>query len=216
MSAANTSRPVVIELFTSQGCDSCPPAETMLGEYSNNPNVLALAYHVDYWDYLGWHDPFELPISAQRQQGYGQSLKLASLFTPQSIIDGRISRLGSDRRSLISAIHHKREGLPLMLSRHNDLLTITLPGTGSTDHFDINVITYESQASTPVGRGENAGHTLKEYNIVRSFQQLKPWNGHATSLSIPLTAIPNGADRIAVLIQQPDQGAIEGAASISL
>lgn len=209
-------RPVVIELFTSQGCNSCPPAEALLGEYANDPNVLALSFHVDYWDYLGWHDPFELPISVQRQNGYAESLKLPSLFTPQSIIDGRISRLGSDRHSLISAIHSKRDGVPLLLSRSNDLMTITLPDTGQTGHFDVNVIAYESQATTPVKRGENAGHTLKEFNIVRSFLQLGPWDGHPARMKVSLSGLPTGTDRIAVLIQQPRQGAIVGAASIPL
>lgn len=215
-SVSASPRPVVIELFTSQGCNSCPPAEALLGEYANDPNVLSLSFHVDYWDYLGWHDPFELPVSVQRQNGYAAALDLSTLFTPQSIIDGRISRLGSDRRSLVSAIHSKRDGVAMVLSKSNDLMTITLPDTGKTDHFDINVIAYESQATTAVKRGENAGHTLKEYNIVRNFLQLGPWDGHAASMKVSLSGLPAGTDRIAVLIQQPHQGAIIGAASISL
>ena len=78
----DTSSPTVIELFTSQGCNSCPPAEAVLGEYATSPDVLVLGFHVDYWDYLGWHDPYALPISKQRQRGYVQSLQLASAFTP--------------------------------------------------------------------------------------------------------------------------------------
>lgn len=213
---ASTPRPVVIELFTSQGCSSCPPAEALLGEYANDPNVLALSFHVDYWDYLGWHDPFELPVSTQRQKRYMESLQLSTMFTPQSIIDGRISRLGSDRRSLVSAIHHKRDGLPIVLSRSNDLLTIALPSTATADHFDVNVIAYESQASTAVNRGENADHVLKEYNIVRGFLQLGPWNGSTVDMKVALSSLPKGADHIAVLVQRPHQGPIVGAASMPL
>ncbi len=215
-SVAAATRPVVIELFTSQGCNSCPPADTLLGEYANNPNVIALAFHVDYWDYLGWRDPFALPIGKQRQLGYVQSLQLSSAFTPQSIIDGRTSMVGSDHRGLVALINEKHDGISLSLTKASDTLTIVLPESESSNSFDVSVVAYQTSASTSVPRGENSGHTLKEYNIVRFFKQLDPWNGHAAKLNMSLSAMPSGANRLAVLIQKKNQGAIVGAAAIAL
>ena len=215
-SASASPRPVVIELFTSQGCNSCPPADALLGEYANNPNVIALAFHVDYWDYLGWRDPFALPIGKSRQRGYVQSLQLASAFTPQSIVDGRISIVGSDRRGLVAAVNEKHDGVPVLLNKTSDALTITLPESSLSENADISLVAYQTSASTSVPRGENAGHTLKEFNIVRFFRQLDPWNGHATKLSLPLSILPAEVNRLAILIQKKNQGSIIGAAAIGL
>ena len=212
----DTPSPTVIELFTSQGCNSCPPAEALLGEYASNPNVLLLAFHVDYWDYLGWRDPFALPISKQRQRGYVQSLQLSSAFTPQSIVNGQLSMVGSDRRRLQSALGEKVHGVHVMLAKTNNTLTITLPEAASKTAFDIQLITYQKEASTSVPRGENAGNTLKEHNVVRSFQTLPRWNGQATHLNESLTNIPSGANRVAVIVQHINQGAIVGAATLTL
>jgi len=210
------TRPMVIELFTSQGCNSCPAAEALLGEYVNNPDALILAFHVDYWDDLGWRDPFGLPISNQRQQGYVQSLKLSSGFTPQSVIDGQISLVGSDRRGLHTALSVERNGIPITLTKSDNMLSIALPESTSSTPFDVNLVAYQKEAATPVRRGENAGHTLKEYNIVRKFQKLTSWNGHATTMDVPLSRMGNGSNHIAVIIQQVNQGAIVGAASLVL
>ena len=96
--------PAVVELYTSQGCSSCPPADALLGELSQMPNVLALAFHVDYWDSIGWRDHFALPTAVQRQYRYVEILGLSSAFTPQAVVDGRSSFVGSDRRRILAAI----------------------------------------------------------------------------------------------------------------
>ena len=212
----SSARPVVIELFTSQGCNSCPPADALLGEYANNPDVIALSFHVDYWDYLGWRDPFALSIGAQRQRDYVRSLNLSSAFTPQMIIEGAVSMVGSDRRQLSSVINRKYAGIVPGLLNHHDSLTITLPESGASTPFNVNLIAYRSYAETPVPRGENAGHALKEYNIVRNFQALGLWNGHATTLNAPLTGVSKDADHIAVLIQKGVTGEMMGATTIAL
>jgi hypothetical protein len=215
-SVTNQPRPVVIELFTSQGCSSCPPADALLGEVASNPDVIALAYHVDYWDYIGWKDPFALPQSTQRQRNYAQSLQLSSVFTPQAIIDGQSSIVGSSRRSLINETSIKRTGLPIDTSVNKDTLTISLGER--TDHvrLDVMLVAYQSTASTSVGRGENSGHTLKEFNIVRYFRQVDLWDGKAHKFDIAISTLPVEANRIAVLIQQPNQGPIVAAKQISL
>jgi hypothetical protein len=212
--AMQEPRPTVIELFTSQGCSSCPPAEEILRTYVNKPNALVLAFHVDYWDYLGWHDPFALPVSAQRQQRYGQALQLKAVVTPQSIVDGRASIAGADRTRIAAALKRQASGIPLTLSKAGDVLSINLPE--SSVQYDVHVITYQQEAATKVPHGENAGHTLREYNIVRSFQSLPRWDGHARQINQSLANIPSGANHIAVLVQQVDQGMIVGAASLAL
>jgi len=145
-----------------------------------------------------------------------QSLKLPSGFTPQSIVDGRVSAVGSDRDQLVAAVKTKPRGIAVELSKENDALTISLPEVASDTKFDVSVITYQQEASTPVPRGENAGHTLKEYNIVRSFKALSRWDGHTTKLNASLAKIPAGANRVAVIVQQKNQGPVIGAASLAL
>src|SRR5450755_3061304 len=110
------SRPVAVELFTSEGCSSCPPAEAYLGELAQRPEVLALAYHVDYWDDLGWHDRFGLPQAVQRQRAYARALGLSSVYTPQAVVDGQGNFTGSDRRSIAKALEKPRSGVPISLS----------------------------------------------------------------------------------------------------
>jgi len=210
------TRPLVIELFTSQGCSSCPAAEALLGGYVNNPDALILAFHVDYWDDLGWRDPFGMSISNQRQQGYVQALKLSSGFTPQSVMDGQVSLVGSDRRGLQTALSVTRNGIPITLSKSDTVLSIVLPESEASTRFDVNLISYQKEESTAVRSGENAGQTLKEYNIVRKFQKLTTWNGHATTLDVPLSKMGDGSNHVAVIVQKPNQGAIVGAASLVL
>jgi hypothetical protein len=96
--------PAVVELYTSQGCSSCPPADALLGELSRMPNVLALAFHVDYWDSIGWHDKFALPLARERQRRYVETLRLSSAFTPQVVVDGRSSFVGSDKPRILAAM----------------------------------------------------------------------------------------------------------------
>ncbi|HEY1313675.1 MAG TPA: DUF1223 domain-containing protein, partial [Steroidobacteraceae bacterium] len=105
------SRPAVVELFTSEGCSSCPPAEAYLGDLARRADVLALAFHVDYWDDLGWRDRFELPEAVQRQRLYARNLRLASIYTPQIVVDGRGDFVGSDRASIAAALAQSRAGV---------------------------------------------------------------------------------------------------------
>src|SRR5581483_3760409 len=114
--AEASPRPAVVELFTSEGCSSCPPAEAYVGELANRSDVLALAYHVDYWDELGWRDRFELTQATTRQEKYGQVLRLHNVYTPQVILDGRADYVGSNRSAIGKALQEPRDGVPVMLS----------------------------------------------------------------------------------------------------
>jgi hypothetical protein len=206
----------VVELFTSQGCSSCPPADTLLGELARRDDVLALAYHVDYWDYLGWRDKFAIKESAIRQKRYVSTLGLSAGFTPQSVINGRFSVVGSDRRRLLAALDTGRKNLPINLHVTNGVLTVELGQHANDVQYDLQAIAYLPEAISFVGRGENAGRALKEFNIVRSLRRLGTWSGQAGTFSVPLSSLPPDASRVAIVLQQSGQGTIAGAASISL
>jgi hypothetical protein len=210
-------RPVVVELFTSQGCSSCPPADALLGELANQPNVIALAFHVDYWDSIGWRDRFEVPEAVKRQRQYVDALELPSAFTPQAVIDGRRSLVGSDRRRIQEAINDRQPVLiPIELAVSGDTLTVSLPSGSDHRAYDVNLVAYLPQATTQVARGENSGRTLTEFNIVRQFRRLGAWDGKGATFQVPLKSLPGDANRVAVLVQQGSQGPIAGALTASL
>ena len=207
--------PVVVELFTSQGCSSCPPADALLGELSRKPNVIALAYHVDYWDDLGWKDTFSIPEATARQRGYVRRLSKSGAFTPQAVVSGDTSLVGSNRKELTEAIAADRDSLAIALARTDSNLSITL-SEAWRDPMDVFVVAYLPQATTKVGAGENARRSLTQFNVVRSFKRIGRWNGKPQTMTVPLATFPRDATSIAVLLQRPEQGAIAGAATLAL
>ncbi|MGH8176064.1 MAG: DUF1223 domain-containing protein [Steroidobacter sp.] len=209
------AQPVVVELFTSQGCSSCPPADALLGELARKPNIVALAYHVDYWDELGWKDPFAIPEAVQRQRGYVKRLSRSGAFTPQAVVSGDTSLVGSNRAAMKQAIAGDRDALAIVLSKAGKYLWIDLTERWS-EPMDVNVVSYLAETTTKIGRGENARRSLKEFNIVRSFKRLGRWDGRPRKFNVPLAAFPSDATSVAVLLQRPGQGAIAGAAMLSL
>jgi len=220
--AANAApRPVVVELYTSEGCSSCPAAEAYIGELAQRSDVLALAFHVDYWDNLGWRDRFALPEAVTRQRAYAKSLRLASIYTPQAVVDGVGNFVGSDRESIGSALGRTHIGVPVALTIHGDTISVDLTAQSSADTAkaqpnDVLLITYQRTAVSPIKRGENAGRTIKEFNIVRALRPLGHWDGTKQYYQLPLKQIPEGSTDVAVLIQQPGQGSIIGAATLSV
>ena len=212
---ASATVPVVIELFTSQGCSSCPPADALLGELARRPNVVALAYHVDYWDELGWKDRFAIPEAAQRQRGYVRRLSKSGAFTPQAVVSGDTSLVGSNRAALTQALAADRDALTVKLSKAGGALVVDLPERWR-EPMDVHVVSYLDEASTKIGRGENANRTLRYSHIVRSFKRLGVWNGKPQRMTVPLASFPKDATAVAVLLQRPAQGAIAGAATLPL
>jgi hypothetical protein len=211
-----TQRPVVVELFTSQGCSSCPPADALLGELANQPNVIALAFHVDYWDSIGWSDRFAVPEAVKRQRQYVEVLGLSSAFTSQAVIEGRRSLVGSDRQGIQRAIAEAPALIPIELAVSSGELTVSLPAVSDHRVYDVNAVAYLPQATTQIGHGENAGRKLTEFNIVRQFRRLGTWDGKSTTFRVPLNSFPSDANHVAVLVQQGGQGPIEGASIASL
>ena len=208
--------PAVVELYTSQGCSSCPPADALLGELSQMPNVVALAFHVDYWDSIGWRDHFALPTAVERQHRYVETLGLSSAFTPQMVVDGRSSFVGSDKRRILAAIAEPLDTIPISVEVARGEITVTVPERQDSERYDVNLIAYLPQAATNVGRGENSGRTLREFNIVRQFRSLGVWSGLESVFRVPVGSFPADAARVAVLLQRAQQGPIAGSATVAL
>ena len=202
--------PVVVELFTSQGCSSCPPADAFLTDLAHRrADVLALAFHVTYWDYLGWKDPYSLAAATVRQRAYARTLGDDGVYTPQMVVDGAVGFVGSSRSRGLDAIAHAApKPVSVRLVRDGvDLLVKLGAGTGQAR---VLLVGFDPTHETEVGRGENSGATLVETNIVRSLTPIGTWTGAAVDVR---QALPDGQD-FAVLLQAAD-GRIIGAARLS-
>lgn len=207
--AIAAERPVVVELFTSQGCSSCPPADALLSTLADRPEVLALAFHVDYWNRLGWTDPFSGPWATARQTAYAAQMGSSQIYTPQAVIDGRSDVVGSDREAMESAIAAARSerAVEVLLTTSESGLQVAVDPTAPTDAV-LWLVGFDDRHDTPVRRGENAGRTLVDRNVVRSLTRLDGWSPGGTVAA----ARPEG-DRTAVLLQAAD-GHILGAARL--
>ncbi|MBQ0717637.1 MAG: DUF1223 domain-containing protein [Sulfitobacter litoralis] len=208
-------RPVVVELFTSQGCSSCPPADEMFAALSEREDVIALAFHVDYWDYIGWKDPFGAPAHAERQRAYAMTGGRTSIYTPEMIVNGKTDVVGAKPVELMEAINkHKSDAaqVDLRIARDGDTLEIKAQTlSGAAGPFDVFLLRYHPIAATQIKRGENAGHTFENRNIVADWQALDQWNGQAP---LSLTATVTGDMPSVVLVQRSNAGAIVAAARI--
>jgi hypothetical protein len=209
-------RPAVIELFTSEGCSSCPPAEVYIGELAQRPNVLALSFHVDYWDDLGWRDRFDIPEATLRQRCYARAMNLSSVYTPQVVVDGHEDFVGSDRRKIDQSLSSSRTGIPVTISVSDRAVHINLAGMTGVATGDVLLLAYRQSAISAIGRGENSGRTLTEYHIVRAERHLGYYTGEASKYDVDVASLPKDATDVAVLVQLVGQGAIVAAASHSL
>ncbi|HEX7967230.1 MAG TPA: DUF1223 domain-containing protein [Stellaceae bacterium] len=210
--------PVVVELFTSQGCSSCPPADAYLGELARRPDVLALAFHVDYWNYIGWKDPFASKLATQRQRDYAQRLGLRYIYTPQMVINGTSEGAGSERdiiAPLIAAAAKDKAPHPAAaLTRAADgQITLHIDAGPAPGPATLWLVGFDREHATPVLRGENEGRTLREYQVVRSFQEIGSWSGAALDLPIARDAA-SGDGGVAVLVQLNGTGRILGVAML--
>ena len=170
-------RPVVLELFTSEGCSSCPPAEVLLNELAQRPNVLPLSFHVDYWDDLGWRDRYSLASATQRQRVYARRLHRSSVYTPQAVIDGSRDIVGSQRAAVMEAVAGRRDGVATSVSVSGGTIEIRVAAGSDATTADVLLVGYLREATTPIGRGENSGRILKESNIVLWLHELGRWAG---------------------------------------
>jgi hypothetical protein len=217
----------VLELFTSQGCSSCPAADKVLERHSKQPGVLALSFAVDYWDYLGWKDTLAHTKFTQRQKYYARMRGDGQVYTPQAIVNGVAHTNGADQSSIDRAVRETEKAraagwVPVGIARDGKHLVITAsaaPDGRSAADKDATLwlVTYNSRVDVAVKRGENAGKALSYANVVRDITAIGMWTGVALTLTIDRDAIAQaGEDGCAILLQAGKTGPIIGAAVIPL
>jgi hypothetical protein len=216
----------VIELFTSQGCSSCPAADKLIGEYARDPSVVALSLAVDYWDYLGWKDTLALNGHTVRQRAYAKARGDRQVYTPQVVVDGAVHALGSDKAAIERAIRQTREQgaplvLPVKIERTGDKLTVTVPASkDEKGQAEIWLCPMTRSVAVSIGRGENSGRSITYTNVVRRWIKLGDWTGKAETFNVPLKDVrTDGIDAAAVMVQSGASSApkaVLGAAQIAL
>jgi len=221
----------VIELFTSQGCSSCPAADKLLGELSRDPSLVTMSLPVDYWDYLGWKDTLALHGHTERQRAYANARGDREVYTPQAVVNGVVHVLGSDKAAIEKAIAQTRRSaaplaLPVTMTVADGKVTVKVPATDGENHSgEVWLCPITSKAPVSIGRGENHGRTLTYYNVVRRWVKLGDWDGKAATFSVPLSEIPDAdyslkdIDTLAAVVQSgatAKPGLMLGAATASL
>lgn len=215
MARETSSGPWAIELFTSQGCSSCPPADRQLGTFARRIDIVALSFHVDYWDYIGWKDRFAAKPMTERQRVYARVLKQRYVYTPEMVVDGIVHDPGTSGASIdamlaTAAQRAVRRATPDLARPANGPLTIKLaPFKLDNGPADVLLAVYDRRRSTPVHAGENDGRTIENFNVVRHLEHVGRWDGSDAHWQVP-------ADRftpeqgLAVLVQTADQGPMIG------
>jgi hypothetical protein len=212
----------VVELFTSQGCSSCPPADELLAKLALDPNVIALSLPVDYWDRLGWKDTLARHAFTERQEAYADVRGDGQVYTPQAVVNGREHAVGSERSAIERAAAATTAGLdvPLQIEPGSDGIVISVGAAPGTPHAQGEVVLLPFYASRDVaiGRGENARRKVTYTNVVGDIRVVSGWTGAAVKQSVPAAAL-KGYDGVVVLLQEGSvakPGAILGAARVAL
>lgn len=207
-------RPVVVELFTSQGCSACPPADALLAQMADRDDVIPLALHIDYWDYIGWKDEFAKPAFTARQKGYAKAAKRRSVYTPQMVIDGQSDVVGHRAMQVVDLIA-KHAAAPsrvdLTLTRDGSSVRIDAEATSWLGPVDVHVVRYQPSQEVAIQLGENAGKSLTYTHIVSSWEVHAQWDGtgrYADSVQV------SGPEPVVILLQEPRHGAILAASRL--
>jgi hypothetical protein len=218
--AGSGKRPVVVELFTSQGCSSCPPADAMLGRLADRKDVLALSMPITYWDMMGWKDTLASETNTRRQKSYSETMGHGGVYTPQMIVDGITDEIGS-RDVAIDAAIAQREGdmdaVPVVLRATHQEIHVQVGPALIHDGPEATIWMFHilGKATVSIGAGENEGRTITYRNVVRDIKAIGIWKGPAVSLDLPRqdgTEAPH--DAVAVVVQQGGYGRMLGAAMI--
>lgn len=215
LAALAEDHPVVIELFTSQGCSTCPPADAMLGELAAMPGVIALGLHVDYWDYIGWTDSFGHAAFTARQEDYARAADARRVYTPQFIVGGVDAVVGADAMEVMSALRRHAEadtGVTLGVTRQDGVLSIAGGAVApAAQPMAVQVIRYRPAQTVDIEAGENAGHRIAYSNIVTSWDHVADWRGAGP---LALEVAISGNDPVVVIVQEAGPGRIVAAAEV--
>jgi hypothetical protein len=225
--AARAEPRAVVELFTSQGCSSCPPADALLGELARDPSIVAMSLPVDYWDYLGWKDTLALPGHTKRQRAYARARGDREVYTPQVVVNGVVHALGSDKAKIERAIAQTRGkasplALPVNVALAGDKIAVTVAESkNERGDAEVWLCALTSAAPVAIGRGENHGRTVTYYNVARRWLKLGEWTGKAATFSVPVSEVRalGNIDAVAVIVQDGSAGSpglMLGAATASL
>lgn len=208
-------RPIIVELYTSQGCSSCPPADAYLDELSAQDDIIALTLPVDYWDYIGWKDTLAMPFHTVRQRQFARQLGNRGIYTPQMVINGRMDEVGSRRSQVKQALKNAKpaDSVTIDVKETNDGLAVEImPSThDAVTKGRIWFVQFDDRHVVKIGRGENSGRTVDYVNVVRQWDDLGAWSGEMQTLTIPSDLISKTADGCVVFVQDTDTGAILGA-----
>lgn len=211
----------VIELFTSQGCSSCPPADALLGRLAEEPGLVALSFSIDYWDYLGWRDTLGSPANSDRQRGYARARGDGRVYTPQIVVDGVAHVNGSDESAVHAAVKAAEKRLakvkvPVSMHAEGDTLVIDIgaaPENSDKRKATVWLAIAKEVETVQVARGENRGRELSYHHPVREFTPIGIWRGEAMTLRLPLKDLKTmGGDCLFALLQVEDTGPILGGA----
>jgi hypothetical protein len=230
VSASAAEPRAVLELFTSQGCSSCPPADKLLAELSQDPTLIPLTLAIDIWDYLGWKDTLAVAGHSKRQKAYSHARGDREVYTPQVVVNGAVQTLGSDQAAIERAIAQSRRNAatlsqPLTLAVVNGRVTVAASAarsdaSKSDASAELWLCPVSKAVEVAIGRGENSGHTITYHNVVRRWVKLGVWKGNAESWSIPLEDVKTeGVDAVVVILQSGTAaapGTMIGAAMTSL
>lgn len=207
----------VIELYTSQGCSSCPPADKLAAEYAKDPNLLVLTLPVTYWDYLGWKDTFAKKEFTNRQYSYAALRGDRSVYTPQVVVNGSEHTVGSRKSAIDKLVKNDTLPVSVDLKASDNEIAVQLGASNSADEAVVWLVLFQQEGTVAIGRGENRNRTITYTNIVREMRPIGKWKGEEMTISLPKTDIMqdkmNGA---AILVQTSHQGhpsKILGAAS---
>jgi hypothetical protein len=219
---SKTIHPVVVELFTSQGCNDCPPADRLLADIAQRRDVIAITYPITYWDMLGWKDTLATEANTERQRAYARAMNHSGIYTPQMIVDGTEDVIGSRRDKVLAAIARraaapeKPYSIPIAIAASEDRIEIAIAGSPRRDRVDARVwvLQIRARARVDVEEGENAGKTLFYANVVRRIKEVGFWNGGPLTIDLPYGVRDDGRDGVVVLLQSKGHGAIIGAAMV--
>jgi hypothetical protein len=211
----------VVELFTSQGCSSCPKADALFSELGKRGDLITLAWHVDYWDYIGWPDTFADPANSDRQRAYAESWGSSRIYTPQMIVNGAKGVVGSRDKEVAGAIDEAGLAVPVALTLGATMLEVSVGPQAGGSEAVVWLVTFKDHAAVMIERGENAGKTVDYAQIVTGKQMLGMWDAAAgTHLKLPLSELTADGSNGAVILVQSDKdglpGPILGAAQVQL